>query len=537
MENNKTKNQEYKYKVKQIKTPLMEIFQRMTLAGQVAQLMMIDFDGQEISGDTKQHLSCLPWGGVILFSKNIGTYHQLQALNRSIVNLYSRGGVPPVISVDQEGGLVNRADFENMHLSPGNMALSHCGDLSLVRKCAFISGVELRELGFHLNYAPVADVNINPRNPIIGARSFGENPALTAKMSASAVEGYLDAGIAPCAKHFPGHGDTIQDSHIGLPVVTGDMSRLRAVELPPFDASIRAGVPAIMTAHVHYPAIDPDDKIPATMSRIALKEILRDELGFEGLIITDSMLMKAISDSYGPGPGATSAINAGADMVMMCGSPGSQLEAHGAVVKAVEKGDISRHRIDESLARVAVFKEKFVTSPPEIPEISPRERLDTVTEASRRGVAVLNDPDDLLPVELSGRRIRILSPCRVYHRDLFSEARGASLYDFINGKNPGHLDHTLYDGEDPDSLEKVFLEISPESYDLIIMELYGLGRIPEDVTRAAIACCSRMRESGVPVLSVAMASPYGLPFNATATATAYNCSTLSTTALAEKIFS
>ena len=519
-----------------LKSGLMEKIRQLSLEEKAAQLIMIDFNGIEPAGRDLDHLKRLPWGGVIIFSKNVSDRPRLVKLNHTLSRLYCNQGVPPFVSVDQEGGLVNRAEFDSVHLPPGNMALANGNDPALVRKCAFVSGVELREMGFHLNFAPVADVNVNPENPIIGVRSFGSNPKTVSKFCAAAVEGYLASGIAPCAKHFPGHGDTLTDSHLGLPVVKADLDRLRRVELPPFAASVKAGVPTVMTAHVHYPAVDTDKILPATMSVKILKGLLRQEMGFEGLIITDSMLMKAVADSYGCGPGAVASIMAGADVVMMCGTREDQLNAHKAVTEALRSGLISPERLDKSLERIAVFKERFVTNPPPIPPIPQQERQAIIQRAAMTGVSVLYDRENLLPLKLSGKKVLLLSPSRIYRRGLFDGRQEASLYRFILDKSPGGLKHVQYDAEDENDLNRTFIRQQPEKWDVLIMELYGLGRIPRKVSDAAQKACSLWRDAGVPVVAVPMASPYGLPDNASAAVTAFNCSEVSTKALAKKIF-
>src|SRR6185503_11504201 len=225
---------------------------------------------------------------------------------------------------------------------PGNMALGASRSQAAARRSAQVIGTELAAVGINQDYAPVADVNVNPANPVIGVRSVGEDPQLVSRLVSAQVDGYHDGGVATVAKHFPGHGDTAVDSHFGLPEVTHTRAQLEAIDLPPFRAAIRTGVDTIMTAHVVLRSIDPSGA-PATMSRPILTGLLREELRYDGLIVTDALDMGGATGTYPPNVAPVEAFKAGADQLVLA----PQLDvAYNAVLAAVRSGEISKRRLD-----------------------------------------------------------------------------------------------------------------------------------------------------------------------------------------------
>ena len=286
-------------------------------------------------------------GGVVLFSRNIRDREQLAALTSSI--LAEREVA--LVGIDEEGGDVTRLEASTGSSYPGSLALGAVDDTDLTEEVAASIGSELRAVGVNLNLAPVADVNTNPRNPVVGVRAFGSDPALVARHVAASVAGLQSRGVIACAKHFPGHGAAEVDSHLELPTISSRLEELRRVELPPFRAAIDAGVRAIMTAHILVPALD--DR-PATVSPVHLHELLREELGFRGLVITDALEMRGISATVGVEEAAVLAITAGADALCL----GHDLEGEavesvrGVLVGAVREGRLSEERLAEAAARV-----------------------------------------------------------------------------------------------------------------------------------------------------------------------------------------
>jgi beta-N-acetylhexosaminidase len=286
--------------------------------------------------------------GVILFSRNVESAEQVAALCAA---LKREAGRPLLLSVDQEGGRVMRLRARHGFTElPPMRALGERGDEALAREAGALLGRELRAVGIDLDYAPVVDVDTNPLNPVIGDRSFSRDPEVVGRLGAALAVGLQSAGVAACAKHFPGHGDTSQDSHLELPRLPHGIGRLRTVELPPFRALARAGVASVMTAHVLLEALDPTR--PATMSAPVLR-LLREECGFQGPVLADDLEMKAVADGHPLEEIVIEAVNAGVDGFLLCHGVEVQREAVEALRRAAERGRVSRERLAEARWRMA----------------------------------------------------------------------------------------------------------------------------------------------------------------------------------------
>ncbi|MGN7354681.1 beta-N-acetylhexosaminidase [Paenibacillus amylolyticus] len=330
---------------------------QMTLREKVGQMLLCGFHGTEAVGDVESFLRKYPIGGVIYFARNVESPEQIERLSSGLQQIAkSSGNVPLWISIDQEGGMVARIT-EGIALMPGPMAISAAGSIDDAYQAAYISGLELKSMGINMNFAPVLDVNNNAANPVIGVRSFGESPQSVAEYGARTIAGIQDAGIAATAKHFPGHGDTDTDSHLDLPIITHDRERVERLELIPFRAAIAEGVDAMMSAHIYFPALEPE-RLPVTLSHTVLSGLLRQELGYEGMIVTDCMEMDAIAVNYGTVDAAVMAVEAGADLVLISHTAKLQAEAFEALLAAVRSGRISERRIDESVNRLLMYKAK-----------------------------------------------------------------------------------------------------------------------------------------------------------------------------------
>jgi beta-N-acetylhexosaminidase len=372
----------------------MNQLQHTTLREQIGQMVMCGFSGKTPTEELLRLIREYRLGNVIYFRDNIGTPEEVRQLSATLQEASAQAGNSPLwIAVDQEGGMVARIDRQ-VALMPGNMALGAAGSPELVYETARISGVELRSLGINLNFAPCVDVNNNKANPVIGVRSYGEDAGVVGLMGARAVQGYQDAGISACPKHFPGHGDTTADSHLELPTVPHDLERLRQVELPPFRSAIAAGADVVMTAHVQFPAYDASG-LPATLSAAVLEGLLREELGFGGVIATDCLEMKAISGTVGVGRGAVMAVKAGADLVLVSHTPELQFEALEAIYQAVLSGELSREQIAASASRIREAKarreegwQKLIREQG-IPEVGDPEHLKAAGEAAERAVTMV----------------------------------------------------------------------------------------------------------------------------------------------------
>jgi beta-N-acetylhexosaminidase len=314
----------------------------------VAGLFCIGFQGTE---PTLEVLDLIRRGvhGVILFSRNVLEAEQVAKLVADLKR--AAGGRPLLVSIDQEGGRVARLRAGHGFTEiPPMRALGETGDAELARQVGVMLGRELRAVGIDQDYAPCVDVDTNPQNPVIGDRSLSRDPARVGWLGAALAQGLQSAGVAACAKHFPGHGDTAQDSHKDLPRLPHALERLRRVELPPFAALARAGVASVMTAHVVFEALDAER--PATLSAPVLR-LLRDEVGFEGCCISDDLEMKAVAEHFPLEEVAPGCVLAGVDALLVCHTPAVQHRAIDLVRAAVEDGRIPRERLEQAVRRVA----------------------------------------------------------------------------------------------------------------------------------------------------------------------------------------
>lgn len=340
-------------------------------------------------------------GGVIYFRRNIGKARQITDLSADLQQIAQRQGLPPLlIAIDQEGGMVSRIDQDEMSLIPGNMTLGAVNDLHLTKAASAISARELRTLGINVNFAPCVDVNNNPRNPVIGVRSYSEKPEVVATHGAASIQAIQQEQVAATAKHFPGHGDTEVDSHYGLASVPHNKSRLEEIELLPFRAAIQAGVDIIMSAHVIFPAFEPES-IPATLSRKVLTDLLRTQMGFDGLIVTDCLEMHAIAKHF-PIPQATvMAAQAGADLLLVSHTLEHQIAAIEAIKEAVQQGHLSEAQIDTSVERILALKAKHQMNaePYSIKEWTERLEPSTIEpilrEIAERSITLVKDEGQL----------------------------------------------------------------------------------------------------------------------------------------------
>ena len=323
------------------------------------QLAIAGFAGHSLPSDLRALAREFDLAGVILFARNVESPEQVAELAREAQLLAQE--MPLWVSVDQEGGRVARLRSP-FTVWPPMLTLGRSGDEALAARFARALAAELRAVGVTLDYTPVLDILTNPDNPVIGDRALGQSPEEVARFGRVIIETLQGAGIAACGKHFPGHGDTSTDSHFDLPIVEHPPDRLERVEWIPFKAAIESGVAAIMTAHVLVPALDPER--PATLSPAIVDGVLRRRLGYDGLVLTDDLEMKAISARYSAADAAVQAIQAGCDTVLLCGaSQEPQYAALEAIVHAVEDGTLPLKRVEDALARQRRTKERFLAPP------------------------------------------------------------------------------------------------------------------------------------------------------------------------------
>ena len=327
------------------------------LRRKVGQLFMVGFDALEANDHIIRMIREQRVGGIVLFRRNVYTPEQVSTLCQQLQEINATvSDEPLLIALDQEGGMVMRVE-QGMTPIPAAMAFQAAGSVDSCEKLNAINGDEIRQIGINMFLAPVLDVNNNRNNPVIGLRAYDEEPNNVIKYGMAAVRGLRSAGMIATAKHFPGHGDTSTDTHYDIASVPHDRARLNAVELAPFKAAIAEGVDAIMTAHVMFPAIELDINLPATLSKAVLTDLLRGEMGFKGVVISDCLEMAAISEGVGVAQGAVATLQAGSDIVLISHQEERQLAAIEMVIQAVLRGDISMARIDEALARVRQLKQ------------------------------------------------------------------------------------------------------------------------------------------------------------------------------------
>lgn len=333
---------------------------------QLGSVFMTGFVGTTVTDELKRLLVDDELAGVILFKRNIVSRDQLCALTQEIRDCAGR---PVLIGVDHEGGRVFRLPAPFTTIPPmrkvAAIAEQH-PEQPIVELLGALMGRELAAAGINLNFAPVLDIDTNPQNPIIGDRAFGGDPRRVIRHALALMRGLQGGGVIPCGKHFPGHGDTPTDSHKSLPALPHTLDRLRLMELAPFQAAIHGGVPMIMTAHILYGALDAQH--PATCSSRVLRGLLRDELDFKGVIITDDLEMGAITQLYTPDEAAVRSLAAGADLALICGSTTTTLHAITAVRDAIHDGRVSEELLAESRLRI-----RSLVTRHQPPTINPRQ--------------------------------------------------------------------------------------------------------------------------------------------------------------------
>ncbi|WP_327333599.1 glycoside hydrolase family 3 protein [Streptomyces anulatus] len=468
----------------------------------------IDANLKEIGVRTAAELiSTYHVGGIIYFTwaHNTRDPHQIADLSNGLQRaaLAGRSRLPLLVSTDQEHGIVCRVG-EPATLLPGAMALGAGGSRSDTRRAAWIAGAELAALGVNQNYAPDADVNVNPANPVIGVRSFGSDPAAVAALVAEQVKGYQGAGVASTAKHFPGHGDTSTDSHTGLPVINHTRAQWEELDAPPFRAAIRARIDSIMTAHIVVPALDPSED-PATLSRPILTGILREELGYDGVVVTDSLGMEGVRTKYGDDRVPVLALLAGVDQLL---NPPNLSVAWNAVLEAVRGGEISEARVDESILRIlrlksrlGLFRDPFVSRRGVERTVGSRAHRAAADRIAERTTTLLADPGTLLPLS------------RRSHRNLLvvgadpaspSGTTGPPTSTLANAFGElGFTARALSTGTAPNQAKIAEAVAAAGGRDAVVVATYNVT-----ATSSQRTLVTALVATGVPVVTVAVRNPY-----------------------------
>lgn len=475
----------------------------MTLKQKIGQLIVAGFPTETMSEEFVQLVKEHKIANTILFSYNTPSEEKIEVLCDSIQKLVKEEtGTYAFITIDQEGGVVTRLPKESINI-PGAMALAQIGDKEKAYQAALLTGYELRKLGINFNLAPVLDINSNPDNPVIGVRSFGSDSKVVTEYGCEMVRGYLDAGIMCSVKHFPGHGDTAVDSHLSLPCITKDYAELKQEELVPFQEAIKCGATAVTLAHILFPKIE-NGKIPVTMSEKMIQGLLREQLGFQGLVISDCLEMNAIKEYFGTAVGAKNAIKAGVDMIFISHTANLVVEAVKEIEKAVESGEIPMSRIDDAVRKILTYK-KIYANPKQhlIKDEKQQDRKEYVKALFRESIQFRNREKGYchklgkLPLFLS---------CGAYRSTLASSSVEEELQFSAYMQD-------RFDGEavsfsvDPDRREivRIMEKVTSENYTNIILGTYN-GHL----NHGQIMLAKELEGLKIPMLMAALRNPYDL---------------------------
>ncbi|MGO1468732.1 MAG: beta-N-acetylhexosaminidase [Tissierella sp.] len=355
-ENDKLVDLEDKNSLEDTKDSTMERIKSMTLKEKIGQLLIVGFEGTTINEDIKKYINDYKVGGVIFFSRNIKNIDQSIKLINDIKIQNKKNNIPLFISIDEEGGRVSRLPSEFKRL-PSAKIIGDIDKKEVSFEYGKIIGERLDKLGFNLDFAPVLDINSNLNNPVIGDRAFGNKTEVVTRNGIATMKGLKDKGIIAGIKHFPGHGDTEIDSHKDLPIIDKDIKALKELELVPFKNAIEEGADMIMIGHILYKDID--ESYPATMSKTIIEEILRNELSFEGVVISDDMTMGAVLKNYSLEDASVKYLNSGGDILLICHGEDNPELVFKAVEDAVNSQKISEKKIDEKVYRILNLKEKY----------------------------------------------------------------------------------------------------------------------------------------------------------------------------------
>ncbi len=444
--------------------------QDMTLKEKIGQMIGLAFSGTEYSKELSMQIEEIGAGLIIYFKDNCASPKQIFELNK-IVN--EKAKIPPFIALDQEGGMVARVT-EGITQSPGAMVIGATRNYKYAYDLAYNMGFELRQLGFNFNFAPVGDINNNPKNPVINVRSYSEKPEEVAEYVCQAVKGYSDAGLMSSIKHFPGHGDTAVDSHVGLPKVDYDAERIYKMELVPFKMAVDRNLPGIMASHVLYTKYD--NEYPTTLSKKVITGLLRVELGFNGLVVTDSLTMSAVFENFSLEEIVLNGFNSGCDILLLCGARNIEMQKQFAdiALRLAEEGKISIDKINESVTRILKYKEMY-----NVGEMKDEfQNIESLLEEPNRvslskkvmdeGLTLIKDDNHLIPIKEEEKILVVFPKIKVVTLVENEDNSLNSLGDFI----PFKVDK-FYASLDPSKEEKEKLLSIVDNYDKIIYCSYN----------------------------------------------------------------
>lgn len=503
-----------------VRAKIVHMLHKMTLQEKVGQLFITYAYGETADttkpadvaanqkawgvDNAKQLIDKYHLGGIIYYSwsNNTNNPQQIAGLSNGIQRAATsqRLPIPALVATDQEGGIVARVGPPATQF-PGNMALGAGRSTDDAYDAAHITGEELEAIGINQDYAPVSDVNVNPKNPVIGVRSFGSKPGLVSKMAAAQVDGYQDAGITATAKHFPGHGDTDTDSHTGIPIIHHTRQQWEQIDKPPFQADIDHGIGAIMTAHIEVPSLDPSGD-PATLSKPIITGILRHKMHYNGVVVTDALGMAGVREKYGDAQVPVLALKAGVDMLLK--SPDGKLDLqYNSVLDAVKSGKLKMHRINQAVARIlrlkfklGLFKDPYVDESAVGDVVGTSEHLAKAHEITDRTTTLVKNDDDLLP----------LSPGK--SRDVLVTGWGSGTTKTLAGdiKEHGQNVDRYYTGSPTDDQITKAVD-KAKAHDITVVTT---SRAWDDPQQAKLV--KKLVATDKPVIAVAVRDPYDIAY-------------------------
>lgn len=472
----------------------------MTNREKIGQLIFAGFPAEKPSDDFVNLVNDYKIANVILFSQNIKSAPQVKELCNELQDMIKAStGRPAFISADQEGGMVIRLTQDCTNV-PGAMAIASTRDPQNAFIAGEITGKELRTLGINMDLAPTVDVNSNSANPVIGVRSYGDNPSDVSTFGIEMMKGLNLGGVMSVLKHFPGHGDTAVDSHLALPMVDKSIEELEKTELVPFKNAIDSGAEAIMTTHILFPQIE-KEKIPATMSKTIITGLLREKLGFKGLVMTDCLEMNAIKEYYGTAKGALEAIKAGVDMVFISHSADIVRDAVVLIENALETGELSMERLDEAVATVLKYKEKYAKaeSDSDISIVGSDLHRSEAKRISLESIALVRDERKLLP--LKGDNVLFVGCYASHITNVMSLIdKGFNFPDFMAEKIGGES-ILISTKPEPTDMERVLT--AAKGKDRIVFGTYN-GHL----FRGQIDILNKLSEEHDDIIAVVLRNPY-----------------------------
>jgi len=469
----------------------------MTVKEMLGQKLVFGFHGDTLSEEFVSLIKEYKIGNVILFLRNVKSASQLRRLCGEIQSLIQQEtGYPAFIIIDQEGGMVTRLPRDAVTV-PCAMSLAATGDPGNAEKASQITIRQLQGLGANFNMAPVLDVNNNPGNPVIGIRSFGDQPERVGDFGLAALRPYEGSGILCCGKHFPGHGDTAVDSHLGIPKVDKSLEELEKTELVPFRRAIEGGIPAIMISHVMFPQLEPK-QVPCTMSREIITGLLKEKLGFRGLVLTDCMEMLAIQNHYGTPQGVVASIQAGVDLAEISSTLSLERDAARAVNEAARSGAFDMAEIAGSVEKILAYKQQILVQPE--PALCGREAdFQAVRDMTRS--AITHCGGTPFPADED----TFFCGCADYR------ASGAGNEDGSAGPFPAYMGKIFsapyaVSSKDPDEAEIAALTAQARQYGKLV-----LGTCNGHLFRGQLALAQALADLKKPMTVVALRNPYDIP--------------------------